>query len=121
MKVVTFTDGARTRLGLAKDDGLIDLRKAEVDLPRDMIALISGWAQDQSTVDHPAPRIHRRHGLAGGERGGDGDAGGRLEGAERAHPGQSELGGCAHGAISSPTTFPPRPLFDGALSDDQRH
>jgi ureidoglycolate lyase len=56
MKLVTFTDAASTRLGLAKDDGIVDLKKADADLPRDMITLMSEWPTHRTTVERAATR-----------------------------------------------------------------
>ncbi|MHB8528513.1 MAG: hypothetical protein ACYC8V_03260 [Caulobacteraceae bacterium] len=56
MRLVTFTGETGARLGLAKDDGVIDLRKADVDLPGDMIGLISRWAEHRPTVERAASR-----------------------------------------------------------------
>ena len=43
MKLVTFTDSAGTRIGIVKDDGIVDLKKPIADLPRDMIGLMTHW------------------------------------------------------------------------------
>lgn len=56
MKLVTFTDAAGTRIGIAKDDGIVDLKKADADLPRDMITLMSGWPTHRATVERAATR-----------------------------------------------------------------
>ena len=40
MKLVTFTQGNKTRIGLLKGDGIIDLSKADSSLPGDMLAFI---------------------------------------------------------------------------------
>jgi 2-keto-4-pentenoate hydratase/2-oxohepta-3-ene-1,7-dioic acid hydratase in catechol pathway len=56
MKLVTFTDTAGTRIGIAKDDGIVDLKKADADLPRDMIALMSSWPEHRATVERAATR-----------------------------------------------------------------
>ena len=50
MKLVTFTESNSTRVGLAVDDGVIDLSKAEPSLPRDMIGLISAWSVVKGAV-----------------------------------------------------------------------
>lgn len=56
MQLVTFADGDGARLGLCKDDGIIDLCKADGDLPREMISLISGWDDYRSRVERAASR-----------------------------------------------------------------
>lgn len=56
MKLVTFTDAAGTRIGIAKDDGIVDLKKADADLPRDMIALMTQWSEHRATVERAASR-----------------------------------------------------------------
>ncbi len=56
MKLVTFTDDAGTRVGLAKDDGIVDLRKVDPDLPRDMIGLMSEWSRIRGTIEGAATR-----------------------------------------------------------------
>lgn len=44
MKLATFTEGGSTRIGVVRDDGIVDLSVAAPDLPRDMVALISNDA-----------------------------------------------------------------------------
>jgi 2-keto-4-pentenoate hydratase/2-oxohepta-3-ene-1,7-dioic acid hydratase in catechol pathway len=56
MKLVTFTDNTATRIGIAKDDGIVDLRKADADLPRDMIGLIAAWSDHRKAVERAASR-----------------------------------------------------------------
>ncbi len=56
MKLVTFTDQAGTRIGIAKDDGIVDLKKADADLPRDMIGLISNWSALRPAIERSAAR-----------------------------------------------------------------
>ncbi len=41
MKLATFTEGSSTRVGIVRDDGIVDLSVAAPDLPRHMVALIS--------------------------------------------------------------------------------
>jgi 2-keto-4-pentenoate hydratase/2-oxohepta-3-ene-1,7-dioic acid hydratase in catechol pathway len=53
---VTFTDAAGTRLGLANDDGIVDLKRADPDLPRDMIGLITAWSDHRKAVERAAAR-----------------------------------------------------------------
>ena len=40
MKLITFTEGQRTRIGLFSGDGIIDFSAASSDLPRDMLTFI---------------------------------------------------------------------------------
>jgi 2-keto-4-pentenoate hydratase/2-oxohepta-3-ene-1,7-dioic acid hydratase in catechol pathway len=56
MKLVTFTDGNGTRIGIAVDGGIIDLKKADPDLPRDMIGLVSLWPAVRGAVERAATR-----------------------------------------------------------------
>jgi 2-keto-4-pentenoate hydratase/2-oxohepta-3-ene-1,7-dioic acid hydratase in catechol pathway len=56
MKLVTFTDRMGTRIGIAVSDGLIDLKKADPDLPRDMIGLMKEWPRVHSLVERAAAR-----------------------------------------------------------------
>jgi 2-keto-4-pentenoate hydratase/2-oxohepta-3-ene-1,7-dioic acid hydratase in catechol pathway len=56
MKLVTFTDNTATRIGIAKDDGVVDLRKADADLPREMIGLIAAWSDHRKAVERAASR-----------------------------------------------------------------
>ena len=44
MKLATFTEGGSTRIGVVRDDGIVDLSTTVPDLPRDMVALISSDA-----------------------------------------------------------------------------
>jgi len=50
MKLVTYSDGDRVRLGLVKGDGVVDLGKHIAELPRDMIGLISQWDRYRSRI-----------------------------------------------------------------------
>ncbi len=56
MKLVTFTEANTTRIGLAVTGGIVDLKKADADLPRDMIGLISEWPAVRGTVERAAAR-----------------------------------------------------------------
>jgi 2-keto-4-pentenoate hydratase/2-oxohepta-3-ene-1,7-dioic acid hydratase in catechol pathway len=56
MKLVTFTEGTSTRIGLAVDGGIVDLKKADPDLPRDMIGLIAHWPSVRGAVERAATR-----------------------------------------------------------------
>ncbi len=56
MKLVTFTDTAGTRIGLAVDSGIVDLKKADPDLPRDMIGLMNQWQAVRGAVERAASR-----------------------------------------------------------------
>ncbi len=56
MRLVTFTDSAGTRIGLLKDDGIVDLAKVDPGLPRDMISLITGWADLREKVARATSR-----------------------------------------------------------------
>ena len=40
MKLVTFTHDGRTRVGLAREDAVVDLSAAAPDLPTDMLAFL---------------------------------------------------------------------------------
>ena len=56
MKLVTFTDAAGTRIGIAVDGGIVDLKKADPDLPRDMIGLMTQWPAVRGAVERAATR-----------------------------------------------------------------
>ncbi|MBP6012937.1 MAG: fumarylacetoacetate hydrolase family protein [Alphaproteobacteria bacterium] len=56
MKLVTFTDTAGTRVGLAVDGGIVDLKKVDPDLPRDMIGLMNQWQAVRGAVERAAAR-----------------------------------------------------------------
>ncbi len=56
MKLVTFTDTAGTRVGVAVEGGIVDLKKADADLPRDMIGLMTQWPSVRGAVDRAATR-----------------------------------------------------------------
>jgi 2-keto-4-pentenoate hydratase/2-oxohepta-3-ene-1,7-dioic acid hydratase in catechol pathway len=56
MKLVTFTDNSSTRIGIAKDGGIVDLKRVDPDLPRDMIALMNQWQQVRGAVERAASR-----------------------------------------------------------------
>jgi 2-keto-4-pentenoate hydratase/2-oxohepta-3-ene-1,7-dioic acid hydratase in catechol pathway len=56
MKLVTFTESGVTRVGVVVDGGIVDLSRADAGLPRDMIGLISGWAQMRGAVERAASR-----------------------------------------------------------------
>jgi ureidoglycolate lyase len=54
MKLVTFTEGGSTRVGVVVEGGVVDLAKADATLPPDMTGLIAGWAQFRPAVDRAA-------------------------------------------------------------------
>ncbi|MEQ1866741.1 MAG: fumarylacetoacetate hydrolase family protein [Micropepsaceae bacterium] len=56
MKLVTFTDAAGTRIGIAVDGGIVDLKKVDPDLPRDMIGLMNQWPAVRGAVERAATR-----------------------------------------------------------------
>ena len=56
MRLVTFTDAAGTRIGIAVEGGIVDLKKADADLPRDMIGLISAWGTHRAALERAAAR-----------------------------------------------------------------
>ncbi len=56
MRLVTFSDSGGARLGLVRDDGVVDLKKAVPGLPSDMIGLISGWARFADAVEGASGR-----------------------------------------------------------------
>jgi ureidoglycolate lyase len=56
MKLVTFSDSRPARVGLVKGEGVIDLSKADPDLPRDMIGLMNEWPRVRSIVERAATR-----------------------------------------------------------------
>jgi 2-keto-4-pentenoate hydratase/2-oxohepta-3-ene-1,7-dioic acid hydratase in catechol pathway len=56
MKLVTFSDAKPARVGLVKGDGVIDLSKADPDLPRDMIGLMTEWQRLRADVERASSR-----------------------------------------------------------------
>lgn len=56
MRLVTFTEGGSTRVGVIVDGGVVDLAKADASLPRDMTGLIAGWALAKPAVERAASR-----------------------------------------------------------------
>lgn len=56
MKLITFTEANTTRIGLAVDGGIVDLKKADADLPRDMIGLMNQWPAIRGAVERAATR-----------------------------------------------------------------
>lgn len=56
MKLATFSDAHGTRVGLAIDGGIVDLRKADAGLPQDMIGLITHWPSVRAAVERAALR-----------------------------------------------------------------
>ena len=56
MKLVTFSDAKGRRVGVVHGDGVVDLSRADADLPRDMIALIHEWPRVRSVVERAATR-----------------------------------------------------------------
>lgn len=56
MKLVTFSDTKPARVGLVKGDGVIDLAKADPDLPRDMIGLMTEWPRVRGDVERASSR-----------------------------------------------------------------
>jgi len=56
MKLVTFTEGGSTRVGLVVDGGVVDLSKADASLPHDMIGMISHWGRARASVERAASR-----------------------------------------------------------------
>jgi len=56
MKLITFTEANTTRIGLAVDGGIVDLKKVDADLPRDMIGLMNQWPAIRGAVERAATR-----------------------------------------------------------------
>jgi 2-keto-4-pentenoate hydratase/2-oxohepta-3-ene-1,7-dioic acid hydratase in catechol pathway len=56
MKLVTFSDAKGRRVGVVHGDGVVDLSRADADLPRDMIALIHEWPRVRSVVERAGAR-----------------------------------------------------------------
>jgi 2-keto-4-pentenoate hydratase/2-oxohepta-3-ene-1,7-dioic acid hydratase in catechol pathway len=56
MKLVTFTDTAGTRIGIAVEAGIVDLKNADPDLPREMIGLMTQWSSVRGAVERAATR-----------------------------------------------------------------
>ncbi len=67
MKLITFTHGGSTRIGLALDGEVVDLAAADPALPRDMLALLNAGpaaliaarrAADRATARLPLAAVH---------------------------------------------------------------
>lgn len=67
MKLATYEIAGTPRLGLVKENGLIDIATHLPDAPADMIALMQGWKDwapklkalaDKGTVDHQLTDVH---------------------------------------------------------------
>jgi 2-keto-4-pentenoate hydratase/2-oxohepta-3-ene-1,7-dioic acid hydratase in catechol pathway len=56
MKLVTFSDARGTRVGVVSGDGVVDLSRADADLPRNMIELIREWPCVRSVVERAGTR-----------------------------------------------------------------
>jgi 2-keto-4-pentenoate hydratase/2-oxohepta-3-ene-1,7-dioic acid hydratase in catechol pathway len=56
MKLVTFSDAKGRRVGVVHGEGVVDLSRADADLPRDMIALIQEWPRVRSVVERAGTR-----------------------------------------------------------------
>ena len=57
MKLVTFSDSKGKRVGVVSGGGgIVDLSRADDNLPRDMIGLIAGWDRARSTVERASAR-----------------------------------------------------------------
>ncbi|MGH7780436.1 MAG: fumarylacetoacetate hydrolase family protein [Candidatus Binataceae bacterium] len=67
MRLVTYSDGTNTKLGVVKNDGVIDLGKHIAGLPSGMIGLITEWARirpravelaEKLPADAPLASVH---------------------------------------------------------------
>ena len=56
MKLVTFSDAKGRRVGVVHGDGIVDLARADADLPREMIGLIHDWPRVRSAVERASTR-----------------------------------------------------------------
>ncbi len=56
MKLATFSDSKGTRVGIARDDGIVDLAKVDADLPRGMIGLLTEWPHVRGAVERASTR-----------------------------------------------------------------
>ena len=58
MKLARFSEGGRTRLGVVVDDGIVDLSRAEPELPTEMLAFLeageAAWDRARAAADRPA-------------------------------------------------------------------
>jgi len=50
MKLVTYSDGSKTKIGVVKDESLIDLNRHLPELPGDMIGLMAEWARARPRI-----------------------------------------------------------------------
>jgi len=56
MKLVTFSDADGRRIGVVSGEGVVDLSRADSELPRDMIGLINAWPRAHAAVERAAKR-----------------------------------------------------------------
>ncbi|MEQ9005246.1 MAG: DUF2437 domain-containing protein, partial [Pseudomonadales bacterium] len=61
MKLVTFTAEGTTRIGIADDDGILDLAAAAPELPRDMKSFLAAgapaWQRARDCAATASPRL----------------------------------------------------------------
>lgn len=57
MKLATFTEGGRTRIGIVKGDRLIDLSQAAPELPMDMRAFLEAGPAAMTIARDAAARV----------------------------------------------------------------
>ena len=59
MKLITFTEASRTRIGLLQDQHVVDLSQAAPSLPQDMLRLLqAGDAAMQEAAKHTSAIAH---------------------------------------------------------------
>ena len=59
MKLITFTEASRTRIGLLQNQNVVDLSQAAPSLPQDMLSLLqAGDAAMQEAAKHASATAH---------------------------------------------------------------
>ena len=59
MKLITFTESSRTRIGLLQDEQIVDLAQIAPDLPNDMLSFLeAGDAAMQEAAKHIDASAH---------------------------------------------------------------
>jgi len=64
MKLVTFTEGGSTRIGVLRDDDIVDLSKADTALPTDMLSLLQAGSEALAAASRAADTAGQNAGIS---------------------------------------------------------
>ncbi len=64
MKLVTFTEGGSTRIGVLRDDDIVDLSKADTALPTDMLSLLQAGSEALAAASRAADTARQNAGIS---------------------------------------------------------